>query len=784
MSMLRSVRGWASLFAVLWIAAASAAQQAGLPEPADRRGEIADREAIPVFVAPAIDFDEVARVEAEDARRGLAPRYALELPTEITPETHGVWEQLSESEMVWRLRVVCGNAVGLNYGFDRFFLPEDGTLYIYETHGDRAIRPFTVRDNASHGELWTPPTVGADVVLEVIVPVKAAERLELRLASVNRGYREFGSLFRGRSGWCNVDVVCPEGDEWRAEIASVGVISTGGSRFCTGFMVNNTTNDQTPYFMTANHCGIGSGNAASLVVFWNYETSECDGTPDGRLDDFQSGSFFRASKSSSDFTLVELDESPDPDWLVSFAGWDRTGVDTPGAVAIHHPSVDEKRISFEFDPTSTTSYLGNSSPGDGTHVRVEDWDIGTTEPGSSGSPLFDLNHRVIGQLHGGYAACGNDLADWYGKFSVSWDGSSSSNRLRDWLDPIGSGDTVTDTLWPGASGIIVSPSGTFVAEGPVGGPFSPGSQVYTVRNMGDFPLGYEASTDAPWLDIGNGSGTIPAGEAAEVTVSINGAADGLAQGGYEAAVEFRNTTDGDGDTTKGVRLFVGVPEPVYTWNMDTSPGWSTQAQWAWGRPTGRGGEYGNPDPTSGATGQNVYGYNLNGDYANNMPEYHLTTGAIDCSGLSRTSLRFQRYLNVERPAYDHASIRVSTDGSTWTTIWENGGEITDNSWREVAYDISALADGQETVYIRWTMGTTDSSWRYSGWNIDDVAVWGVVSDGGCRADFNGDGEVDTQDVLAFLNAWAAGEPEADFNGDGAVDTQDVLAFLNAWNAGC
>ncbi|QKK06846.1 MAG: hypothetical protein HND58_00825 [Planctomycetota bacterium] len=776
-------RLWCSMV-LASVAAGAAAQNGALPDPVDSIEGISPRMAIPVFQLPDIDWDVVAQLEQQDAAAGLAPRYAVPHEVDISPDTHGVWEQVSESMIAWRLRVASGDALSLNFAFDSFSMPEAGRLFIYETMGNQAIRPFTSRDNASHNELWTPPTVGNDVILELVLPVKAVEELELHLGAINIGYRGFGEVFDGRSGACNVDVVCPEGDGWRAEIASVAVISTGGSRFCTGFMVNNTANDETPYFMTANHCGINSGNAASLVTFWNYETSECEGTPDGQLTDFQSGSFFRASRSASDFTLVELDEAPDPAWEVSFAGWDVTGVDTPGAIAIHHPDVDEKRISFEFQPTVTTSYLGNSVPGDGTHVRVLDWDIGTTEPGSSGSPLFDENHRVIGQLHGGYAACGNDLADWYGRMSVSWDGGSSSSRLRDWLDPSNSGATVTDTLWPSDSGLRVSPGGTFVAEGPSGGPFSPASQVYTLRNSSDFSINYAISTPAGWLDISNTSGTIAPDGSVDVTVTINSTADGFSNGGYDATVSFTNTTDGDGDTARAVRLFVGVPEPVYMWNMNTNPGWTTEASWAWGRPTGGGGEYGNNDPTSGATGNNVMGYNLNGDYTNNMPERHMTTMAIDCSELSRTSLRFQRYLNVEQPAYDHAYIRVSTDGSTWDEIWTNGSEITDSSWNLVEYDISDYADGAETVYIRWTQGTTDGSWLYSGWNIDDVEIWGVVADSGCAGDFNGDGDVNTLDVLDFLNAWNAGDASGDFNEDGNINTLDVLDFLNAWNTPC
>ncbi len=168
---------------------------------------------------------------------------------------------------------------------------------------------------------------------------------------------------------------------------------------------------------------------------------------------------------------------------------------------------------------------------------------------------------------------------------------------------------------------------------------------------------------------------------------------------------------------------------VYEFTFDTNPGWTTQSQWAFGQPTGGGGQYGGPDPTSGHTGTNVYGYNLAGDYPNNLAQQHLTSGAIDCTGLYDVHLKFWRWLGVEQPAYDHAYVRVSTDGLNWTTVWQNTVEITDSAWTQMDLDISAVADDQPTVYLRWTMGTTDSGWQYCGWNIDDVAI--VATD--CRA---------------------------------------------------
>ncbi len=165
---------------------------------------------------------------------------------------------------------------------------------------------------------------------------------------------------------------------------------------------------------------------------------------------------------------------------------------------------------------------------------------------------------------------------------------------------------------------------------------------------------------------------------------------------------------------------------VFLEPFDSNPGWSTQGAWAFGRPLGGGGAYGYPDPTSGYTGTNVYGYNLAGDYPNSLAvTLYLTTPAIDCSRFRNVRLEFWRWLGVEQSLYDHACIQISTDRRNWTDVWRhNGGAITDWQWTHVSYDISAVADGQSSVYLRWGMGPTDVAWTYCGWNIDDVSLEG------------------------------------------------------------
>ncbi len=725
------------LFVLAGISSVGAAQQA--INPLSIEGPVANQlpvmatSQLPVLATRALDISSARAEDVDREAMGLPPRFAIPEYVDVTPENSGVWEDLEGPYSLWRYRVIAPGAISLNFGFTAYHLPKGSRLTIYPadaTTADdiRGVRVFTERDNADHGQLWTPVIVSDNVVIELVLADEFRHDYELELTAVNRGYRYFGEdiadQLQDKSGTCNIDVVCPEGDPWRDEIPAVGVISTGGSTFCTGFMVNNTAEDATPFFMTANHCGVNTGNAASLVVYWNFESPVCGQQGGGNLNDFSTGSTWLAGNSTSDFTLVQLDSPVDPAYNVSYAGWDNTSNDPVQAIAIHHPNTDEKSISFEFDPTVTSSYLGTTSPGDGTHIRVIDWDLGTTEPGSSGSPLFDQNHHIVGQLHGGYAACGNDLSDYYGRFSRSWP------NLAPFLDPLGTGATALDTYVPGQSGLAVAPFGVFFAMGDQGGPFVPASQTYVLTNQNLTDLNYQVSADVPWLDIASGSGLIPAGGTATVTATVNAQANTLVQGLYNGVISFLNLTDGDGDTTRAAHLQVGVPSLAYSYALDSDPGWTMGAGWEFGIPQGLGGQHGNPDPVAGYTGGNVLGYNLAGDYPNNLAVTSMISTPIDCSNLSGVSVKFWRWLGVESPSYDHAFLSASNDGVNFTTIWQNTGEITDSAWTQVEYDISAVADGQATVYLAWTLGPTDSSYQFCGWNIDDVEIWGLSGSAG------------------------------------------------------
>lgn len=408
------------------------------------------------LTTPGIDRDWV---EIEDIKKMEAgqpvTRFAIAHTHKVAPAKFGTWDQPDAGTKRWRMAIASKDALSINLGFTRFHLPEGAELTLLDKNGKAQFRSFTAADNDDHGQLWTPMVAGDELTIVLTVPAAKANAVQLELGSINHGYRGLGDIpWFAKSGSCNVDVICPEGDDWREEIRSVAALTLNGVDQCSGALVNNVRQDLKPYFLTAAHCSFGSASgAAGMVAYWNYENSVCrtpgsgasGGVGDGQRTQFNTGAIHRATRTASDFTLVEFDDPVDPSFNPFWAGIDARDQATSSAVAIHHPSVEEKRISFENDPTTITTYLQNAVPGDGTHLRVTQWDLGTTEGGSSGSPLFSPDKHIVGQLHGGFASCTSATSDWYGRVAVSWAaGGTAATQLKDWLDPDNTGTLVID----------------------------------------------------------------------------------------------------------------------------------------------------------------------------------------------------------------------------------------------------------------------------------------------------------------------------------------------------
>ena len=416
----------------------------------------------------------------------------------------GTWTPMPDGGKIWRLGVESPGAYSLNFTFDQFELVEGAQLFIYNAEKSYLIGSFTKENNKPSGQLGTAPVQGDKVIVELYEP-KSKHQSKLSISHIAHDYKDAFKLAKGfgTSGSCNNNVNCPISNGWEDQISSVALITLGnGTRWCSGAMVANTSGDDTPYFLTADHCEDGQ-TVTNWVFYFNYESAACSPNTDGSLTQSVSGSTLRAENPNSDVCLLELSSAPPVGYGVFYSGWDNSGAAVPNAVGIHHPDGDVKKFSVENDALSPS----------GNYWRVNDWDDGTTEPGSSGSPLFDQNKRIIGQLFGGFAACGNDEWDEYGKLDVSWNGASASARLKDWLDPTSSGSTTLDGYYPGSASlgekqsnlefkVYPNPStGTFIVD--LNAVFGTEATVKVYSSQGEVLLTIPAVNSSVSIDLGD-----------------------------------------------------------------------------------------------------------------------------------------------------------------------------------------------------------------------------------------------------------------------------------------
>ncbi|MBI4947065.1 MAG: choice-of-anchor J domain-containing protein [Bacteroidetes bacterium] len=389
---------------------------------------------IPAVSLPLVDTEKLISEDAgNDQRKDIPWRFGENILVHINVIQSGIKEILPSGDKICRLRIYSKGALTLNLNFSNYRLPKGATLFIYNEDQTDIIGAFTDFNNRNNRIFATTLIRGESVVLEYFEPVAATFPGELEIDRVTHGYRngfEYAKSFGG-SGSCEINAACPQALPWENEARSVCMLVVNGNGFCSGALINNTSEDGTPYVLTAKHCS-NNNNFSSWVFWFGWQSETCTNPSVSPSYNSISGCDLKARDDSSDFCLVQMSSVPPVSYDVFYAGWDRSGQTTPSAVCIHHPAGDIKKISFADNPTTGEDYSNINC------WRAE-WTAGATEPGSSGSPLFDINHRIIGQLYGGPSYCGAaaaDLHDFYGKFSVSWDiGSSSTNRLKDWLDP-------------------------------------------------------------------------------------------------------------------------------------------------------------------------------------------------------------------------------------------------------------------------------------------------------------------------------------------------------------
>jgi len=435
------------IFAFFTISAIGQISHGGTPYNWDSESELAFES----YKLPKIDLDaRIAEDAINDLQKDLPYRFGQNIPVDIDIDDHGIWTELENGDGLWRIEIFAKGAKSINFIFDQYKVPEGGKVFIYSKDKSQLLGSFTKENTSPINSLGVGLIFSEKAIIEYYEPANVRGEGYLHIDNITHGYRdvmvevdheEKGPF--GNSGPCNINVNCPEGLPFDIQKRSVAIIVTsGGNSVCSGALVNNVLQDGTPYFLTANHCG--PNGAGNWVFYFNHETPGCAGN-NGPINQSVSGGTLLASNAESDFALLELNNAPPSSYNVCYSGWDATDLESTvsSAYGIHHPSGDVKKICFEGD----APYHENIGSFVNQAWFIDQWEEGVTEGGSSGSPLFNQNGLIIGQLAGGQAACAgsqnNGLFDFYGRMGVSWTfGNTPSNAIRFWLDPAGSGSLI------------------------------------------------------------------------------------------------------------------------------------------------------------------------------------------------------------------------------------------------------------------------------------------------------------------------------------------------------
>ena len=420
-----------------------------------------------MYVLPPMDPLEIeSRLLMNEGSHKKPLQFAIERPVSISPESHGSWVT-QDHYRVWRVHILSPEAYSMGLVFNEYLLEPGVKLFVYDPDQSTIKGAFTSGNNKSSGILPVGHIEGDELIIEMQVPETMTHYGSLYIESVSHAFLDIkhssgiagcppGEF--GCSQVCEIDINCSDGDDWQLTKKSVVRILTN-SQYCTGVLVNNTAYDGTPYVLTAEHCINKQYIADRSVFLFNYESPSCNGE-DGPTSMSISGCDSIAVGDSLDFSLVKLSITPPDSYDVYYAGWDRSDLQTSGTTTIHHPWGDVKKISFDFEIPSIPA-----QPGDVPYTDLDDyhyfsywwireWDIGSTEGGSSGSPLFNAGKRVIGLLSGGIAKCGDSIGydnendrviynkafnydDYYTRMFYAWDFYGADGpSLKPWLDPL------------------------------------------------------------------------------------------------------------------------------------------------------------------------------------------------------------------------------------------------------------------------------------------------------------------------------------------------------------
>lgn len=408
----------------------------------------------------SFDVTRMLKEDSVNAIRHRAVRFARKFTTDLRPENSGIHFTTADGRRVWQCGIRSKGAYSINLLFSEYRVPAGAKLFVYNSARTQKIGAFTEANNNKYNKLPTAPVSGDEIIVEYQEPANAEFHGEIAIGEVNHDYR--GATLRGRPGslsssqTCHHEAVCYP--QYASQAQATTLLIVNGDEYCTGCLVNNVEQDGTPYLLSSAHCfypigGVTSeARAQNTVIFFNYQSPSCQTSIIGSEEMSMASAELLVNEPSLDMALLKLTEKPPRYYRPFYAGWNAGNPGSPPYFGIHHPNSKTKKIVTSEKDLMLVTYesadFGYPIEGN-VHLKVDTWLDGTTESGSSGSPLFDSNKRIVGALTGGASYCSDPRDDYYYSIQKCWTHYSENNRqLKHWLDPMDRGVFRLDGLDP------------------------------------------------------------------------------------------------------------------------------------------------------------------------------------------------------------------------------------------------------------------------------------------------------------------------------------------------
>jgi V8-like Glu-specific endopeptidase len=399
----------------------------------------------------------VETLQAEDLANPSPQRYAKVEQVNIDVKQQGIKSTVTDGT-IWRYSLTSDQAKSIQVIFSKYVVPAGATLFLYNDDYSQITGAFTSDNMQDDSTFVLADFKGSSLTLEYFEPSNCSFAGQLVIGRIGNAYADIDNL-SAKSSEDYLNINCPQGKDYqdiKHAVCKITFQLSDGSYLCSGSLINNTNNDGTPYFLTANHCISDSATAQTVVAYFNYEVEGCNGNTLNPKS--LTGAKLQTTGAESDYTLLKFNKTPPSNYRPVYAGWNAEDKADKFYVGIHHPEGYPKKLAIDSDSIYSINAELNWDEGSPT-PKNSHWGLqfttSSTAGGSSGSPLFDKNKRIVGQLHGGSSS-----VDYYGKLAYSWTNPDDKYKtLKSFLDPNDSKTLTLDSYIPTSN----APSAYFIS---------------------------------------------------------------------------------------------------------------------------------------------------------------------------------------------------------------------------------------------------------------------------------------------------------------------------------